>query len=109
MTVENDATREFNMHWQNDYDLYKEVVSLAREMLRRVPGMTQQTIGRNVKDRVFAWQQGGGWGYDDGRKHVRALEYLRVAHADVQEDLVGEEVLDALGLEGYDPVTGNVI
>lgn len=107
---ENHATREFNMHWLNDQDLYDDVILFARHLLRQVGGkMTPQTLGRNIKDRVYAWKEGGGWGYDNPPKHVRALEYLRVPHAEVQEELVAEEVYGILGIEGYSPETGEVV
>lgn len=121
----NHATDEFNMVWQNDQDVYLAVLGLAREWLRRVPGMTDQTLGRNVKDRVFAWAFGGGWGwssgwgglptslrdqdrYPDWRKgdpppgyRVSPFSYFldREQYGDVDEVAVGEQVRDALEVE----------
>jgi hypothetical protein len=66
---DNNTTHEFNLIWQNDQAVYNEVVEYVRDLLRGVPGMTDQTIGRNVKDRVFSWAYGGGWGYSYGWGH----------------------------------------
>lgn len=119
------ATTEFNMIWQNDQDVYHAVLDDVRGMLRRVPGMTDQTIGRNVKDRVFSWAYGGGWGYSEGwvgtttslRDEDRYPDWHegpppagyrpgpfsyflpRSAYGYVNEETVGEEARDALGLE----------
>ena len=60
------ATTEFNLLWQNPQEVYNAVVDYARDLLRRQPTMTDMTLGRNVKDRVFAWAYGGGWGYSEG-------------------------------------------
>jgi len=105
--------------------VYNAVLAYARELLRQVPGMTDQTLGLNVKHRVFAWAYGGGWGWADG--WGGATESLRDAdrYADwteggpppgyrtspfsyfpdrdtygyVNEEAVAEEVRDALGIE----------
>lgn len=119
------TTDEFNMIWQNDADVYRAVCDLARDLLRRVPGMTDQTLGRNIKDRVFAWAYGGGWGYSDGWNgsaeswrdadrfpdwteggpppgyRASPFSYFldRAAYGFVSEERVGEEARDALDLE----------
>ena len=126
------ATNEFCMVWQNDQDVYREVVQMVRGMVRS--HLTDQTIGRNVKDRVFSWAYGGGWGYaegwggstsslrdDDkypdwtegppppGYRNTPFSYFLdRDRYSFVSEERVGEEARDALGLEGYDPDTGDV-
>jgi hypothetical protein len=128
------ATDGFNMIWQNDQDVYLAVLAEVRAMLGGVPGMTLQTIGRNVKDRVFAWAYGGGWGYSEGwggatsplldclrypdweegpapaGYRVSPFSYFlsREEYGYVSEERVGEEALEALDLEGYDPTTGTV-
>ena len=104
--TETHATREFDMIWENDYDLYLATLAYARDLLRRTPNMTDQTLGRNVKDRVFAWAFGGGWGWSDFYPHDhRAFDYFlkREQHGDVQDERVGERVRDALGIEGELP------
>jgi hypothetical protein len=119
------ATTEFNMLWQNDQDVYRAVVEYVRDMLRRVPNMTDQTIGRNVKDRVYSWAFGGGWGYSEGwggatsslRDDDRYPDWVEgppppgyrtspfayflptYAYGHVDEEAVGEEAREALGLE----------
>lgn len=94
------ATTEFNMVWQNDQELYRAVLAYVRGLLR-VPGMTDQAIGRNVKDRVFAWAFGGGWGFSEGWPNPRTFEYFlaRDQYRWVSESIVGEEAREALGLE----------
>lgn len=39
----------------NDPDLYHDLLNVAVAMLDRVPSMTDQTLGRNVKDHVLGW------------------------------------------------------
>lgn len=131
----NHSTTEFNQIWQNDQDVYNAVLSYARSLVRGVPGMTDQTLGRNVKDRVFSWAYGGGWGWGAGwggaetslrdkdryphwefgpapaDYRVSPFSYFpdREAYGDVSEEAIAEEVRDALGLEGYDAKTGQVL
>lgn len=95
----NHETTEFNMIWQNDYHLYQAVLGFARDLLAQVPGMTDQALGRNVKDRVFAWAFGGGWGHAEGWDS-RAFDYFltREDYGSVSEESVAEEVRDALGM-----------
>lgn len=119
------ATDEFNLVWQNDQDVYLAVLQEAEDLLRRVPGMTDQTIGRNVKDRVFSWAYGGGWGYSSGwngatsslRDDDRYPDWTeggpppgyrsgpfsyfldRDLYSSVSEEEVGEAVREALALE----------
>lgn len=72
--------------------------------------MTDQTLGRNVKDRVFSWAYGGGWGYATGwggsttslvdRTRMPFGYFLpREEYGQVSEELVGENVRECLGLE----------
>lgn len=53
--VTNNAGWYFSLHWSNDYALYHAVLDHARELLRRVPSMTDQTLGRNLRDAVQRW------------------------------------------------------
>jgi hypothetical protein len=122
---ESHATDEFCAIWQNDQDVYNAVLEEVREMLRRVPGMTDQTIGVNIKARVFSWAYGGGWGYSSGwggatyslrdrerysywtegspppNYRVTPFSYFldRDLFGHVSEERVGEEAREALGLE----------
>ena len=121
----NHATTEFNLVWQNDQDVYHAVLDYARDCYAQVPGMTDQTLGRNVKDRVFAWAYGGGWGhaagwggattslrdddrYPDWREGPPPRGYRsnpwsyfldREKYGDVSEEAIAEEVRDALNIE----------
>lgn len=128
MTRESDvahATTEFNLIWQNDQVVYNEVLDYVRDLLRGVPNMTDQTIGLNVKARVFSWAFGGGWGFASGWGHsltslrdedrypdwteggpppgYRANPFSYFLDKDryglVNEEVVGEEAREALGLE----------
>jgi hypothetical protein len=90
------------MIWCNDQDLYLATLAYARELLRRMPQMSDQTLGRNVKDRVFAWAFGGGWGHDGlwvGRADTFDYFVRREDYGDVSELAVAEEVRDCLGIE----------
>jgi hypothetical protein len=95
--------------------------------------MTDQTIGRNVKDRVFSWAYGGGWGYSFGWGHATSslrdqdrypdwiegppptgyrttpFSYFlnRDRYGFVSEEEVGEQARDALGLESGDDDEGD--
>jgi hypothetical protein len=78
------------------------VLSYARELLVRLPTMTDQTLGRNVKDRVFAWAFGGGWGWAEGWPGPgRPFDYFlsREDYGLVSEESIAESVREALGLE----------
>jgi hypothetical protein len=122
------ATDEFCLIWQNDQAVYNEVVAYTRDLLRGLPSMTNQTLGRNVKDRVFAWAYGGGWGYSEGWGHATSslrdedrypdwteggpppgyrptpFSYFlgKDMYGYVSETRVGEEAREALGLESGD-------
>jgi hypothetical protein len=121
----NHETTEFNLVWQNDQDVYHAVLDYARRLLAQVPGMTDQTLGRNVKDRVYSWAYGGGWGWatgwgestsslrDDDRfpdwveggpppgYRVSPFSYFldRETYGNVSEEHVAEEVREALDIE----------
>lgn len=50
-----DATHAFLSETENREGLYFAMASAAAEFLRRVPGMTDQTLGRNMVDLVAGW------------------------------------------------------
>lgn len=78
------------------------MLAYARELLDRLPTMTDQTLGRNVKDRVFAWAFGGGWGHSGlwvGRASTFDHFLSREDYGRVSEESIAESVRDALGLE----------
>lgn len=128
------TTGEFNLIWQNDQDVYRAVIDYVRNMRPRMFVMTDQTLGRNVKDRVFAWAYGGGWGFSDGwggsvtslrdddrypdwteggpppGYRVNPFSYFlgKDSYGFVSEEGVAEQVREALRCEGYDPQTGEV-
>lgn len=129
------ATTEFGLIWQNDQDVYNATLDYARGLLARTPGMTDQTLGRNVKDRLFSWAYGGGYGFSSGWGGATAplLDHLRYpdwpdltgppvgyraspfsyflpthAYGEVSEEAIAEDVREALGLEsdGDDTLDG---
>lgn len=97
------ATRNFNMVWENDYEVYHLVLALGRDLVRRQPNMTAQTLGRNVKDYVFALRNRGGWGYPTGMGTPHTANVLQwidaTSHGLVSEEEVAEQVRDLLGIE----------
>jgi len=105
------ATWAFDLHWSNDEPLYRAVLDYSRELLRRVPTMTQQTLGRNVRDTVQRWcadesaMRTTGWQATPYVVDRRVLRMMREeversgGFADVDENSVGESVLDSLNIE----------
>lgn len=106
----NYASWHFSVIWHNDYDLHHALIDYSRQLLRSVPGMTDQTLGRNIKDRVYSWANGGGYGYDNAPRFVDVLRHLQpdTPYAEVNEDEVGADMRETLALQGYDPTTGLV-
>jgi len=102
----NDETYYFILHWKNDEPLYRDVLLYAGECLRRVPDMTDLTLGRNVKDTVRRWVADGevvGLGWDEGIDYwpvdpdVLASMAREVGNFDrVSEGEVAEDVRDFL-------------
>lgn len=96
----NAETFNFISTVDNDFDLYEAVKAYTVDLLDRHPWMTDQTLGRNIKDRVFAWANGGGWGYDCPPRFQNVLQYLDLAdYGRVNEEEVAESVRDALDVE----------
>ena len=103
------ATWAFNLHWQNDEPLYRAVIMFGRVCLGRVPNMTDQTLGRNVRDAVRRWcvdrqVTGLGWdadlGYPPVSRSVLAMLAEEVGEFNlVSEETVGEEVREAMVIE----------
>lgn len=97
----------FNLHWTNDYSLYHAVLDYSRGLLRRVPSMTDQTLGRNVRDAVQRWCEDGvaePLGWQDRAYTIKpaVLEMMRREVEDfnrVSEEAVGAEVRELLGEE----------
>ena len=79
------------------------MLSYASELLAQLPTMTDQTLGRNIKDRVFAWAFGGGWGWSSGWPGPgQPFQYFlsREDYGRISEESIAESVRDALGEEG---------
>lgn len=104
------ATWYFNLHWQNDQELYLAVLDFARVCLRQVPNMTEQTLGLNVRDTVWRWCVDEaatplGWQQRHYPVTRAVLVMMReeVAAAggfpDVELVEVGEAVRESLGVE----------
>jgi hypothetical protein len=99
-TSKNYPTWHFNLVWHNDQELYNAVVEYARDLLRRVPNMDDETLGTNVKARLHSWARGWGWGYDDCLRYQHVLRHLDWRYAGwVSEVEVAESVREAIDLE----------
>jgi hypothetical protein len=101
----NKESHDFDVIWSNDFALYEAVKSHGQHLLDWLPSMTDQTLGRNIKDGVRAYVHGGGWGYSDvpewyrGIPSVKTKENLKSLDlSKVNEDNFGHAVRDALGL-----------
>ena len=51
----NQESYDFEVWTANNRELYDAILAYARECLRRVPGMTDQTLGANIKLNVREW------------------------------------------------------
>ena len=51
----NAETYRFEQFAPNVLSLYTDLCNVAREMLRRVPSMTDETLGANIKLHVRSW------------------------------------------------------
>lgn len=58
----NQPSLDFEQHTANTYPVYAALRLFAGECLRRVPGMTSQTLGRNITDnaRIIVEQANAG-------------------------------------------------
>lgn len=96
-----------DMHYSNDQDLYHCVLAYAAWCLKRIPSMSNQTLGRNVRDNLQRWAAEGrvtrlGWGpdhYPQVRPEVLATMANEVTWVYVVEDQLGMDVRESLGLE----------
>jgi hypothetical protein len=106
----NHATWAFSLWWSNDEPLYRNVLAYATECLRRVPNMTDQTLGLNVRIEVQRWCMDGqatvlGWGPAKGYAWIVAPSVLDQMAREVgdfsavDEVAVGESVRESLGVE----------
>lgn len=99
--------RVLDMHWSNNQELYHAVLAYGAWVLNRVTTMTDQTLGRNVRDNLQRWADEGrvsrlGWGPD----HYPAVAYgvLRAMDQEVEwqavaEAELGADVREALGVD----------
>lgn len=105
---ETHETWAFNLHWSNDEALYRAVLRYAAGCLRRVPNMTDQTLGLNVKNEVRRWCEDGyvsdlGWSpvcLDCGARLYTGRDHRCPVTRTVQPALiVSRSVLDMLAEE----------
>jgi hypothetical protein len=97
-----------DMHYSNDQDLYHCVLAYAAWCLNRIPSMSNQTLGRNVRDNLERWASEGkvtrlGWGPDHYPKV--SFTVLRGMGSEVDWRLIkdpelGADVRESLGVEG---------
>ena len=86
-------TREFNLLWTGDHDAYQHVVATARDALRKVPNMTDQTLGFNGRYWVSNY-------FTDHPESLHAEQFLRVAPFwSVDEEEVADAIREALSIE----------
>ena len=65
-----------------------------------LPSMSDQTLGRNVRDRVHAWANDGGWGWGPSSVRFDALKHLDLTVVNQVCDVeVGAAVREALAVE----------
>jgi len=54
--------------WNNE-PIYNAILKLTEECLSKVPNMTDQTLGRNIKDAMRRWAQDAVTGTDDRERY----------------------------------------
>lgn len=59
----NEDSFHFDVVWANSQPLYEAIKSHARAMRPVYDVMTDQTLGRNMKDAIRAMVSDGGWGW----------------------------------------------
>lgn len=106
----NQATFEFCSTVDNHEALYYAVRDYARDLLRGLPTMSDQALGRNVRDRVLSWAFGGGWGFDNPPMFRQALGHWdrdEMASAPLSEEDIAECIRSMLEADGSN-VLGDV-
>jgi hypothetical protein len=98
----NGETFRFEVETANTFELYVPILAFAAECLRRVPGMTNQTLGVNIKLTVRGWvdmaQRGEpirNIGWLEGPVSIRPQTLLALAEhvgdmARISEEDIGE-------------------
>lgn len=92
----NEDSYYFDMVWANSQGLYEAIKSHAKAMRPVHEVMTNQTLGRNVKDAIRATVSDGGWGWrscPDDFVAVRAESIRLLAGIDL--DRINEEEFGA--------------
>lgn len=112
MGYANQTTFELIATVENNQELYEAMKAYTRTCLERVPGMTDQTLGMNLRLRLYAWAAGftveTGWGFDDvalpHHRFEKALEYYdRTKHGLVNEMELVQMAKTALELDEETP------
>lgn len=103
----NQATLDFDLWYSNHEPLYRAVNAYAADCLRRVPSMTDQTLGTNVKLVVRGWVHdidegkrpwNHGWGENPVTANMSQLVLnLRSMADDIGRDHLPELSEDDLG------------
>lgn len=101
----NDDSYYFDVVWANDQELYEAIKSHARAMRPVWEVMTDQTLGRNMKDAIRAMVNDGGWGWRScpdefvavRTEAVRLLKDINLNN--INEEEFGANIRDALGLD----------
>lgn len=104
----NDDSYAFDVVWANDHELYEAIKSHARAMRPVWEVMSNQTLGRNLKDAIRAMVNDGGWGWrscPDEFVAVRSKAILLLDGIDlnrISEDEFGANIRAALGDEDFE-------
>lgn len=101
----NDDSYYFDMVWANSQPLYEAIKSHARAMRPVHDVMTNQTLGRNMKDAIRAMVNDGGWGWRScpdefvavRTESIRLLAGINLDRIDEEE--FGTKVREALELD----------
>lgn len=119
----NEPTWDFDIWYSNHEPLYRAVNAYAADCLRRVPSMTDQTLGTNVKLVIRGWVHdidegkrpwNHGWGENPVSENMNQLVLnLRGMADDITRDHlhelsetdIGELVRDAITDESSDEST----
>lgn len=101
----NEDSYYFDVVWANSQPLYEAIKAHARAMRPVHEVMTNQTLGRNMKDAIRAMVADGGYGWRScpdefvsvRSESIRLLEGIDLDR--INEEEFGANIRDALGEE----------
>lgn len=102
----NEDSYYFDMVWSNDRGIYDAIRKEGKHLLSVVPGMTDQTLGLNIKTMILATMNKGGWGYPGVPDEFKGVDFSNLTGSmtldqmrNVNETEFGEKVRTALETE----------